>query len=334
MNRPSAHLPIAILAAISLLTSACQAAVGDVSFRAASKTVPLNPGGLNFAVDVLVDVAGGANVPATGWGMIVNVTPGAGATGTVQFNPPPIVNDEPNLMPASHNPFIDFDRDFGGKSYGTLGDSATQLHAFSHYFAPTMGPAPPLDANGNLSLPSGRGLVSLPLVASANASGHFNITFDPDTEVTGVVFATGQPAPDDIGIHPAGTHVAGLLNVLNPVGDYNHNHVVDAADYVVWRKTFGQNGAALAADGSGNGTIDNGDFDLWRSHFGQTLGSGAAAGSSSNTTVPEPASALLLILGAIAGICTGPRRFKIADATALMSTMRSEVHTAKPWEGS
>jgi hypothetical protein len=302
MNRPFAHLPIAMLAAISLLPSACLAAIGDVSFRAASKTVPLTPGSLNFGVNVFVDVAGGANVPATGWGMIVNITPGAGATGTVQFNPPPIVNDEPNLMPATQNAFVDFDRDFGGKSYGMLGASATQLRAFSHYIAPSLGPPPPLDANGNLSLPSGRGLVSLPLVASANASGRFNITFNPDNEVTGVVFDTGQSPPNDIGIHPSGTHVAGILNVLNPVGDYNHNHVVDAADYVVWRKTFGQNGAALAADGNGNGTIDNGDFALWRSHFGQMLGSGAAAGSSSNAAVPEPASASMLILGAAAGI--------------------------------
>ena len=32
-------------------------------------------------------------------------------------------------------------------------------------------------------------------------------------------------------------------------GDYNGDGVVDAADYTVWRDTFGQTGADLAADG-------------------------------------------------------------------------------------
>ena len=200
----------------------------------------MNPGSLNFGLDVFVDVVGGANVPATGWGMIVNITPRTRCDGNRSIqSADDRQQSNRTSMPASQNAFIDFDRDFGGKSYGMLGNSATQLHAFSHYFAPTLGPAPPLDANGNLSLPSGKGLVSLPLVASANASGNFTVTFDPDVVVTGVIYATGLPAPNDIGVHPAGTHIAGLLNIVNPAGDYNHNHVVDAADYVVWRKHVG-----------------------------------------------------------------------------------------------
>ena len=50
-------------------------------------------------------------------------------------------------------------------------------------------------------------------------------------------------------------------------GDYNHDDRVDAADYVVWRKTFGST-TALAADGSGNQQIDQADFDVWRRNFG------------------------------------------------------------------
>ena len=57
-------------------------------------------------------------------------------------------------------------------------------------------------------------------------------------------------------------------------GDYNHDDRVDAADYVVWRKTFGST-TALAADGSGNQQIDQADFDVWRRNFGTTVaGSG------------------------------------------------------------
>jgi hypothetical protein len=81
-------------------------------------------------------------------------------------------------------------------------------------------------------------------------------------------------------------------------GDYNDNGVVDAADYVVWRKTLGAGVAAFSgADGSGNGLVDQADLDVWRSRFGAVLGAGAGSGAA----VPEPATAVLLIL-ALAGL--------------------------------
>ena len=71
-----------------------------------------------------------------------------------------------------------------------------------------------------------------------------------------------------------------------PAGDYNHNSVVDAGDYVLWRKTLGST-TALAADGSGptpgvpNGVVDAADYTYWRSAFGNTSpGSGAGSGQS------------------------------------------------------
>ena len=84
------------------------------------------------------------------------------------------------------------------------------------------------------------------------------------------------------------TSFSGEFTIVPTVpGDFNFNGSVDAADYVVWRKT----------DGSAP------DYNLWRSHFGQTAGSGAALTSSgSMSAVPEPASlalaasALLLLL--------------------------------------
>jgi hypothetical protein len=41
---------------------------------------------------------------------------------------------------------------------------------------------------------------------------------------------------------------SGALSVISTVlaGDYNHNGIVDAADYTVWRDTLGQTGAGLA----------------------------------------------------------------------------------------
>jgi hypothetical protein len=86
-----------------------------------------------------------------------------------------------------------------------------------------------------------------------------------------------------------------LLQVVVP-GDYNGDGVVNAADYVVWRKTLGDTGNNLAADGNVNGEIDAGDEIVWREHFGQTASSGASADAG----VPEPNSLAVLMIGMVA----------------------------------
>jgi hypothetical protein len=58
-------------------------------------------------------------------------------------------------------------------------------------------------------------------------------------------------------------------------GDFNNDGSVDAADYVVWRKTDGTQEA----------------YDTWRANFGQTAGSGSFA----DAAVPEPISLVLLL---------------------------------------
>ncbi len=98
--------------------------------------------------------------------------------------------------------------------------------------------------------------------------------------------------------------------VLLP-GDYNDDGVVDAADYVLWRKTFGMSGFALAADGNGNNQIDSGDYDVWTAHFGESLGSGSGAAVAlshdSDAAVPEPGSVTFVCLAIICGVRRGHR---------------------------
>lgn len=66
------------------------------------------------------------------------------------------------------------------------------------------------------------------------------------------------------------------LTLGNPIaGDFNADGKVDAADYVVWRKT----------DRTQSG------YNIWRSHFGQNAGVGSVVGAS----VPEPATLAVLL---------------------------------------
>lgn len=79
-------------------------------------------------------------------------------------------------------------------------------------------------------------------------------------------------------------------------GDFNGDGNVDAADYTVWRDSLGQTGAGLAADADNNGKIDIEDYNLWKQVFGSQYG--ATAGGGSIASVPEPGSAMLLLMAA------------------------------------
>jgi hypothetical protein len=97
-----------------------------------------------------------------------------------------------------------------------------------------------------------------------------------------------------------------VIEVPSPTGDYNGNHVVDAGDYVVWRKTV--NGSVSpqgsGADGNSSGTIDAGDYTYWRARFGYAA---PGSGASVSGAVPEPATLMMLILAG-AGWCVRRRR--------------------------
>jgi hypothetical protein len=110
----------------------------------------------------------------------------------------------------------------------------------------------------------------------------------------------GDPAPAE------GASFGGLLfdvtfepNLTLPFpGDYNDDGFVDSADYVVWRKTYGETGYFLPADGHPDSKINSLDYDVWAAHFGQSAsGSGSAALDS--RVVPEPSGAALLLIGGL-----------------------------------
>jgi hypothetical protein len=79
-------------------------------------------------------------------------------------------------------------------------------------------------------------------------------------------------------------------------GDYNGNNVVDAADYVIWKKHDGLMGGATTAqgDGTGDGNVTSDDYEYWRTRFGNTSG-GSGTGGLGASPVPEPNSIAMLI---------------------------------------
>jgi serralysin len=98
--------------------------------------------------------------------------------------------------------------------------------------------------------------------------------------------------------------VLSAINIL--IGDYNHDGIVDAADFVLWRKGLGK---AFTQD----------DYNLWRTNFGHTApGAGSGSSAIANAAVPEPTTMTLFILAAT-GLClrrqgSGSRVSKLINA--------------------
>ncbi len=88
-----------------------------------------------------------------------------------------------------------------------------------------------------------------------------------------------------------------IADVVGLFGDYNHDNIVDAADYVVWRDSLGSTDN-LVADGNRNGIVDAADYTVWRSAFGSVATAEGSLAKSSH--VPEPSSVVLLGLASLA----------------------------------
>lgn len=85
-------------------------------------------------------------------------------------------------------------------------------------------------------------------------------------------------------------------SLVHPIpGDFNYNGIVDAVDYIVWRKTDGTSA----------------EYNTWRTNFGLGFGTGSGAALPSAASllaaVPEPTTEVLLLFAA-SGLCFGRRR--------------------------
>jgi formylglycine-generating enzyme required for sulfatase activity len=92
-----------------------------------------------------------------------------------------------------------------------------------------------------------------------------------------------------------GFRLAMVAAAVGIPGDYNANNIVDAADYVLYRKYLGQ--SVTLPNDSTPGAVTSADYDVWRAHFGQNPGAGTSTGLA-GSAVPEPCSVLLVAVGA------------------------------------
>ena len=130
-------------------------------------------------------------------------------------------------------------------------------------------------------------IAKLQLMPTANTQGAFVLsmaTFDVNQIDTTSYWTADdfEPTPFDNPVSDPERIDLALIHVVageTLIGDFNHDLVVDAADYTVWR------------DGLGDEFLP-GQYDDWKAHFGEmTTGLGQAVLS------PEP-STLWLALGA------------------------------------
>jgi hypothetical protein len=140
-------------------------------------------------------------------------------------------------------------------------------------------------------------LVSVSLSGSGNGNGD---SIGPAISADGHTIAFASKASDLVDNDNNSLEdvfVASLdWNLPRLPGDYNQNGSVDAADYVVWRKTIGNEVANYAeADGDGDGIVGQGDHGVWVAHFGETMpqeanGGIAVVGGGSQVVESQPPS--------------------------------------------
>lgn len=196
------------------------------------------------------------------------------------------------------------------------GDINSQNYSLVRAFAVNYGPngnfvdlGPPSVDTGNPNFPGGYDPVNYtdpthtrvvmwdysavkPAIQALYTSGDMNGQNGWLELVLGTNAASGDP-----GYNPPVTYYLDSWRFTTPgagvPGDYDGSGLVDAGDYVVWRK-----GGTLQNEVADPNTISAADYTEWRARFGNPGGSGSILDA---VAVPEPSTRLLAL--ATVGIC-------------------------------
>jgi hypothetical protein len=151
-----------------------------------------------------------------------------------------------------------------------------------------------------------------PNVIRGNNVGSLNI-FDEDGGFNSIFTVAGEYKFDfsfqNIGGDTGYPDVYLLVHSAPPLpGDYNNNHVVDAADYTLWRNNLGAaDESTINNNGDGLNGVDYNDYLFWKLNYGNT--NIPAAGASFETeNVPEPTTFLLVAMTALVSAIRHRRR--------------------------
>lgn len=146
---------------------------------------------------------------------------------------------------------------------------------------------PTLDDNADVLFSSNNSFLNLDYTGTDTIRSLFIAGTQQESGLWGAI---GNLAADFTTDRITGT---GLLNVaIGPGldGDYNDDGIVDAADYVMWRKNPNAHGGTP------------GGYNVWVTNFGTTSGGG------SSTAIPEPGTALLTVFALFATLTATRKR--------------------------
>jgi hypothetical protein len=97
-------------------------------------------------------------------------------------------------------------------------------------------------------------------------------------------------------------------------GDFNRDCVVDAADYVIWRKTLGTPS----------------EYAAWQANFGTSVDSESGTGDSLSFNTPEPTASLLLASAAAALLGANARRPRYFFRARRLASRSLVVYSVAP----
>ena len=133
-----------------------------------------------------------------------------------------------------------------------------------------------------------------------------SISYSPNPQITGQFDSiVGLPELDE-GLAWRMLYEPTAVSLLvTYAGDFNADGSVDLADYTVWRNQLGATNLSpyTGADSDGDGDVDQHDYLAWHSHFGLH-----GASETQSVAIPEPTSAMLVVLGLSVVLLSTQRR--------------------------